>query len=161
MSCEEWRSGTYLLPFTFFSGNVISCLLSYALLPSLRIRCLSIPCLSTCFFKSLSRDHPLQAFHHLPKVFHFSHQPRHLRTSLALGHSVPLHLGPGDGAPRGVELYPTATVATDQMHVGHMFLGHSFPNRRHRFDQSSCSCVALKRLFFHLVSPLGKCPKFP
>ena len=56
-------------------------------------------------------------------------------------------------------MYPTATVATDQMPVGHMFLGHSFPSLRHRFDQSSCSCVALKRAVFNLVFPLGKCPK--
>ena len=145
MSCEDWRSGTYLLPFTFFCGTVISCLLSYALLSFLRFfqRCLSVPCFSTCFFQSLSCDHPLQAFHHLPKVFHFSNQPRHLRTSLALEHSAPLHLRPGDGAPRGVELYPTDTVATDQMPVG-----HSFPSRCHRFDQPSCSCVVLTNTFF-------------
>ena len=99
-------------------------------------------------FQSLSRDHPLQAFHHLPKVFYFSHQPLLIRTSLALEHSAPLHLGPGDGAPRGVELYHSATVATYQIPVGHMCLGHSFPSRRHRFDQSSCSCVALQKAVF-------------
>ena len=160
MSCDDWRSGTYLLHFTFFCGTVITCLLSYALLPFLRFfqRCLSTPCFSTCLFQSLSSHHPLQASHHIPKVFHFSHQPRHLRTSLALEHSAPLHLGPGDGARRGVELNPTATVATNQMPVGHSFLGHSFPSRRHRFDQPSCLCVVLKNTFFYLIFPLGKCP---
>ena len=52
-----------------------------------------------------------------------------------------------------MEMYPTATVATDQMPVGHMFLGHSFPSRRHRFDQPSCSCIVLIHLKKTFLSP--------
>ena len=70
----------------------------------------SAPC------QSLSRDHPLQAFHHLPRIFHVSHQHRHLCTPLAREHTSALpHLGPGDGAPRAVKMYPAATVSADQM----------------------------------------------
>ena len=148
------------LHFLLWNCYIVSSLLRTSQFIRFFQRRLLISRLSTCFFQSLSRDHPLQAFHHLPKVFHFSHQPRHLRTSLALEHSAPLLLGPGDGAPRCVELYPTATVATYQMPVGHRFLGHSFPSRRHRFGQPSCSCVVLKKpSFFHLIFTLGKCPK--
>ena len=103
------------------------------------------------FFQSLSRDHPLQAFYHLPKIFHFSHQHRHLCTPLSREHTNALpHLGPEVGAPRAVKLYPAATVSADQMPVG-----YSFPPCCHdRVDQSSRLSVV-----FHLVFPLGKCPK--
>ena len=101
----------------------------------------------------LSRDHPLQAFHHLPKIFHFSHQPRHLCTPLAREHTSALpHLGPGDGAPRAVKLYPAAAVSADQM-----------PAWCHdRVDQSSRSSVVLKKsVFFTWYFPWGNVLRFP
>ena len=106
------------------------------------------------FFQSLSRDHPLQAFHHLPKIFHFSHQPHHLCTPLACEHtSVLPHLGPGNGASRAVKLYPAATVSADQMPAGYIFP----PCCHDRVDQSSRSSV----VFFTWYFPWGnflKCP---
>ena len=89
----------------------------------------------------------------LPKIFHFSHQPRRLCTPLASEHTSALpRLGPGDGAPRAVKLYPDATVSADQMPAGFSFP----PCCLDRVDQSSRSSVVLKRLFFHLVFPMGE-----
>ena len=158
MCRKHLNSWTYSLPIHVICGTVISCLLSYVLLlhvpspPLLPVLSLDPLFLSSFFFQSLSRDHPLQAFHHLPKIFHFSHQPRHLCTPLAREHtSAPPHLGPGDGAPRAVELYPAATVSADQMPVG-------FPPCCHdRVDQSSCLSVVLVTWYF----PWGNVLKFP
>ena len=156
MCRKHLSSWTYSLPIQVICGTVISCLLSYALLLFLLLRffqcCLLIPCFSSFFFQSLSRDHPLQAFHHLPKIFHFSHQPRHLCTPLAREHTSALpHRGPRDGAPRAVKLYPAATVSADQMPVG-----YSFPPCCHdRVDQSSRLSVVLKKF------PCGNVLKFP
>ena len=123
---------------------------SHPLLPVMPID----PLFLLFFFQSLSRDHPLQAFHHLPKIFHFSHQHRHLCTPLAREHTSALpHLGPGDGAPRAVKLYPAATVSADQM-----------PAWCHdRVDQSSRSSVVLKKtgFFFTWYFPWGNVLRFP
>ena len=120
-----------------------TCLLSCALLLFLLLRffqcCLLIPCFSSFFLQSLPRDHPLQAFHHLPRIFHFSNQPRHLCTPLAREDTSALpHLGPGDGAPDLSNCIQLLQFSQTRC----MLASYSFPPCCHdRVDQSSRSSV--------------------
>ena len=89
-------------------------------------------------------------------VLSSSTSPTNLATSvhpLHLNTVLPFISARGGCTPRCRTVSKTATVATDQMPVGHRFLGHSFPSRRHRFDQPSCSCVVLIHLQKTFLSP--------
>ena len=65
----------------FFGQDVAWCHHTFALFLFLRFfpSCHLIPCFSAFLFQSLSRDHPLHVFQHLPNVFNFSYK-------LDLGH---------------------------------------------------------------------------
>ena len=82
-----WRtsSGCLLSIPAFFCRAVAWCHHKFALLPLLRFfqSCHLNPCFSSFLLQSLSGDHPLHAFRHLPKPSYFSNQPCHLRISLA------------------------------------------------------------------------------